>query len=797
MKIQHWPLTVFCFLVIQLLAAQEVIVKGRILDKMSNQPIAFATVMVWQSASGTVSDEKGYYQLGAEAGMVRLEVACLGYETLLTEELNLTRGTYTRDLYLEEMLQELSEFTVQSNPFRKNEESPVAMQRIGVREIEKNPGANRDISKVVQSFPGVATTAAYRNDLLVRGGGPSENAFYLDGMKIPNLNHFATQGASGGPVGIINADFIQQVDFYSGAFPAAKGDVLSSVLDMRMIDGNREALKWKGALGASEVALSVDGPLTERTTMLLSVRRSYLQFLFNALGLPFLPTYNDFTVKTKTKIDARNELTFIGVGAYDYSRLNLSVDDTEEGRYILGYLPENDQWNYTVGAIYKHYGENSYRTVAISRNHLYNGAYKYQNNDKSAEMNRILNYDSDEIENHLRLENNSRMGNYKFITGIELVQSTYKNSTFRRVFQNDASSVLDYNSDMDLFGYGIYLQGSRKSDNQKLTLSAGIRLDANNYSTDMSDPAKQASPRFSISYQLFDKWYLNGSAGRYYKLPAYTMLGYRNNNGTLVNRRNNITYIKSDQLAAGIEFRVRNNAIITLEGFYKQYDDYPFSVTDSVSMATKGADYGVFGDEEVTPDSDGRAYGMELMTRWSGTAGLTFVAAYTWVRSEFRHSRGHYLPSSWDNKHIFTLTGSQALAKNWSVGLKWRLLGGTPYTPYDESKSALVQAWDAQNQGYLNYAAFNSERLPLFHQLDLRVDKTYYFKKWMLGFYLDLQNVYNFKYKGPDDLVLADESGQAVIINPDAPLQEHKYKLKRIKNESGTIVPTIGLMVEF
>ena len=98
----------------------------------------------------------------------------------------------------------IEEIVVKASPFRKSEESPVSLRRIGIEQIEKNPGGNRDISKVIQVLPGVASTPAFRNDLIVRGGGPSENRFYLDGVEIPNLNHFATQGASGGPVGILN-----------------------------------------------------------------------------------------------------------------------------------------------------------------------------------------------------------------------------------------------------------------------------------------------------------------------------------------------------------------------------------------------------------------------------------------------------------------------------------------------------------------------------------------------------------------------------------------------------------------
>lgn len=795
---KHLVVTIIIFFSVALLvSAQNIVVKGRVVNKISNIPIPYATVVVWQSSNGTITDIDGNYSLAVSPGVMRLSVSCLGFESKVTEEKILKVGVYSIDILLDEFTQGLNEVTVQANIFRKPEESPVSLRRIGVAEIERNPGANRDISKVVQSFPGVASSVSYRNDLIVRGGGPSENVFYLDGIKIPNLNHFATQGSSGGPVGILNADLIREVDFYSGAFPASKGGVLSSALDMKMIDGNTTKAKRKATLGASEIAFAVDGPLSPNTTYLLSIRRSYLQFLFDALGLPFLPTYNDITIKTKTKINAQNELTFLGIGAYDYNRLNTSANETEEKRYTLAYLPESDQWNYTVGAVYKHFKEHSYRTIAISRNHLYNRAFKYKNNDASSELNKLLDYDSDEIENHLRAEENIRLGLFKLIYGIELDQSTYKNYTMQRKYDNGLSFDDVYQSQLDMFGYGAYMQGSKKSDDQRLTLSFGLRLDGNNYSQETSNPITHLSPRFSAAYQFSGKWFVNGSVGRYYKLPSYTMLGFRDAQGVLVNKENNIGYIKSDQLALGLEYRLKQNAILTLEGFYKHYDNYPFSLTDSVSMASKGADFGVFGTEAVTPDSQGRAFGLELMGRWSGVGGLTFVGAYTLVRSEFGLDADHLIYSSWDNRHIFTFTGSQELKRNWVVGVKWRFLAGAPYTPYDMNKSALVQAWDVQNKGYLNFAAYNTERLSLFHQMDLRIDKSYYFKGWMLGVYLDIQNLYNSKYKQQPDLLLDESGGGAVIVNPEAVPEEQRYLLKEIENVSGTIIPSIGIMVEF
>src|SRR5690606_2469019 len=118
---------------------------------------------------------------------------------------------------------------------------------------------------------------------------------------------------------------------------------------------NKERMKFKGSVGASDLALTVDGPIGQKTTYIASVRRSYLQFLFGLIGLPFLPTYNDYQFKIKTRLDERNELSIISIGSLDNNELNTDANETEEQQYILGYLPVNEQWTYAIGAVYKHY----------------------------------------------------------------------------------------------------------------------------------------------------------------------------------------------------------------------------------------------------------------------------------------------------------------------------------------------------------------------------------------------------------------------------------------------------------
>ncbi|MDZ7775591.1 MAG: TonB-dependent receptor plug domain-containing protein [Bacteroidales bacterium] len=178
---------------------------------------------------------------------MKLKVSSVGYQTKVTEEIMVTNNkTAFIDIAMEKASIDLDEVTIKASPFKRSEESPTSLRTLGIGEIEKTPGANRDISRVIQALPGVASSVAFRNDVIVRGGGPNENSFFLDGVEIPTLNHFSTQGASGGPVGIVNADFIREVDFYSGAFPHPKGRALSSVLDFRMKEGNRNILTLKG-----------------------------------------------------------------------------------------------------------------------------------------------------------------------------------------------------------------------------------------------------------------------------------------------------------------------------------------------------------------------------------------------------------------------------------------------------------------------------------------------------------------------------------------------------------------------
>lgn len=774
--------------------AQQAALKGRVIEMLTNEPMPFVNVIVLGTSIGTVTDIDGNFQLkGLKPGFLRVQASFVGYHPALSSEFEINNAKVAFiEIKMEQRDTEIEEVTVTTSPFRKTEESPVSLKTIGIAEIEKSPGANRDISKVIQSYAGVLSSPSFRNDIIIRGGGPSESRFYLDGVEVPNINHFATQGASGGAVGILNADLIREVNYYSGAFPSNRGNALSGVFEFAQVDGNADKFKFKGSLGAAEVSATLDGPLSDKTTFIVSARRSYLKLLFTALKLPFLPTFNDMQFKIRTRFDAKNELTFIGLGAIDQNELNLDIKNPDDQqKYILSQLPVNNQWSYTLGAVYKHFSENSYQTLVVNRSQLNNATTKYLENDESSPNNKILDYSSQELENKIRLETNMRMDGFKANIGANVDFAKYSNTTLQKRFYDGNILNVNYDTELNLIKYGLFGQISHEFMTERLTLSAGFRMDANNYSSGMNNPLKQFSPRISASYQLTPEWSLNLNTGRYYQLPAYTTLGYQQNN-EFVNK-NNLKYISVDHFIGGLEFKPVTSVQFSLEGFLKNYRDYPFSVKDEISLANKGADYGVIGDEEVTSTSKGIAYGTEFQARISSSKGYNLNLSYTLVRSEFQDGNGNYIVSAWDSKHILSMTGSAALNRGWQVGTRFRFVGGLPYTPFDLNRSSLISAWNLTGGPYLDYSNLNARRFGVFHQLDVRVDKAYYLKKMTLKFYLDIQNLYNFQSQSTD-IVLREADANGNFLTTD---NGTRYVLRSVKNPSGTVLPTIGVQVEF
>lgn len=774
-----------------LVSAQTGSITGTITNAINKDPLAYAIVIVEGTTSGATADDNGEYTItGLPPGIYNLKASFIGFKSLTIYEVQVRNAAPTFvNIELEEESVEMKEAVVKAQAFNRKEESPLSLRNIGVAEIKRNPGGNRDISRVIQSLPGVAITSSFRNDIIVRGGSPNENRFYLDGIEVPTINHFSTQGASGGPVGLINVDFIQDLEFYAGAFPANRGNAMSSVLDFRFKDARTDKPAYSITLGSNDLAATIETPLTKNSTLIASWRRSYLQFLFAALDLPFLPKYDDFQFKAEYKPNQRNIFTLIGLGAIDNVDLNFDAEPTEENNYILSQIPTNSQWNYTIGGTWRHFREKSYTTLVLSRSYLDNTADKYQNNDESNPDNLLLAYNSTEAENKFRIEETVRTGGWKLNGGVGLELASYTTNTFQKL-ANEVT--LNYDSKINLFKYSVFGQASRGLFEERLLVSAGLRLDGNDFNDHMANPLNQISPRLSLSYRLNDKMAINANAGIFHQLPPYTTLGFRDNNGNLVN--SDVNFIEATHFVAGLEYNTSKNARITIEAFYKLYDDYPMDLIDSISLANKGSDFGVVGNAPVASTNKGRTYGFEFFFQqklWNNFYGLF---SYTFVRSEFQNIENEYVPSSWDYRHMLSITGGKIFKRGWEVGAKFRFNSGSPFTPYDITASALKTNYDVLQAGIPDEARLNTERVEAFYQFDFRVDKKYNFKTWTLDVYLDVQNITNnTTTEQPYFSVERDANGQP-ITNPDNP---EYYIPRSIDNVAGTIIPGIGIVVEF
>jgi hypothetical protein len=795
-------LFLFLSLPTSLIFAQNAKVSGKVFNASNNEPVFFAKVVLVEGGKGATTDDKGLFVIeGLKPGIYSFKASAPGFTDVVLNEITVTNVRTEELLFaLEPIVVEQKEVLVKAKPFVRRSESPVSLRTLNATEIERQPGAGRDVSKVLQALPGVAVRATFRNDIIIRGGAPGENKFYLDGIEVPNINHFATQGSSGGPVGLLNVNFIREVDFYSGAFPANRANGLSSVIAFKQKDGNKEGLITNFALGSSDIALTFDGPIGKKVDFIFSARRSYLQLLFAALKLPFLPTYNDAQFKINYAINDKNKISFIGLGALDDFMLNTKVNEDvtdpetiERNQYILGNIATQDQWNYTFGVNWTHFSKRSIQNVVVSRNMLKNIATRYEDNIEVPE-NRIFDYSSFEAENKIRFEHQVNRNGWKWMIGAGYEYARYFNSTYNRTAIQGQLVTIDFSSNLYLSKGAVFSQLSKGFFSERLMTSVGIRTDVSNYSNAMMNPLAQLSPMLSLSYRMTENFSINANVGRFHQLPAYTILGYRDASNELANKNNEVKYIRADHYVAGLEYLTDWNARFTVEGFYKEYSRYPFSLNDSISLANVGTDFGVVGNEPVTSTSDGRSYGAEFLYQQKMLKGFYGIVAYTYVTSEFEGKNGGYIPSSWDSKHIVSLTGGKRFNNGWEIGVRWLYSGGSPYTPYDIATSSLKEVWDVNGRGLLDYNQLNSAREANFHQLNVRVDKKIFLDRFSLNFYLDVQNAYGYKTKvAPLLLVVRDENG-VPVTDPNDP---SRYQTKLVENPSGIVQPTLGIIIEF
>jgi hypothetical protein len=775
------------------LPAQTGSLEGRVVNAETQEPLAGATVRVADTSIGAYTDSSGHYLLDSiPVGLVQIKVSYVGFADKQVYEIRIETGVAQRNFALQPKAQKTEEVVITAPNFSKSLEKMVSTKQLGLEQIRANPGGDQDIARVVQSLPGVSGSVGFRNDIIVRGGAPSENVYFIEGIEIPTLNHFATQGSGGGPSSIINSNFIEQVDFQSSAFSPRYDDALSSAIAFDFQEGNSQAFQTTFQVGADEAGVTFDTPIGKNASAIFSVRRSYLQFLFDLIGLPFLPSYWDGQAKLDWQLSDKTSITVLGVGALDRLRKSDLEDVAAERRYILDGLPIQDQNSYTVGASVKHLLPNGYLQVSLSRNELQNFATRRDPQPNRDAIN--FDYESYEAENQLRLNAVQRFGPWRLNYGALANYATFSNETFQVVSSQRGGSIdsITVSNELAMLRYGVHGGIGRSFFNERLKANLGFRADMNTYTDGGNNPLETLSPRLSVSYGLGEQWAVNASAGIYYKLPPYTILGFETQEGQ-ANR--DAAYIRSTHYTAGLEFQPDQSLLFSAEGFFKQYDNYPVSVDDSISLANLGGDFGVFGNQNIRSVGRGRSYGVELFAQKRLTGRLYGTAAYTLYWSEFTgFDRDEYIRSAWDNRHLITLTGGYRIGKNkrWEIAAKWRFLGPQPYTPYDTAASLAL--YPVAGQGVKDYEDRpNAEESGSFNQLDVRVIKKWFFEKWSFRVFLDFQNVLNIDNPTAPQFTLERNDNNTGFAR-DA---DGNYIPRFVQINQSSLVPSIGIRARF
>lgn len=728
----HTALLVSTFLALLMFVAtaahgqsQRGAIIGRVVDAMTEQPLVGANVIVVGTALGAAADADGRFRIeGLSPGTYSLRTTAVGYAPAITSDIVVTTiKPAAVEIRLVEMLIDISTVDVVASPFQRMPETPLSNFTQTNEEIRRLPGGFEDVVRAISILPGVAQAEPGRNDLVVRGGAPSENLYVVNNIELPTINHFGTQGFGGGPLSFINLDFVGSTSFSTGGFGVSYGDKLSSVLDIRLRQATASRFGGKATLSATQFGLNIEGAPEERGSFIFSARRSYLDLFFKAAGFAFVPEYWDFLLSGSRRFGTSDNLSCLGIVVLDNVKL---FNETPDKRFENSRILASDQRHYIGGVSWQHLVPGGYTRLTLSRIET-----RYRSRQNDSLLAPIFQNTSRETELSVRAD-----ALYQLWKGLELSGGVQvKRLSLDAEIDLDAfipnlQQQLTLSSSPALSGTKIaaYLQMSRLFGSLRVTL--GGRADA--YSL-LENPTAWTA-RAALSYMISPNLNLNLSFGDYVQAPSLIWLV-----ANPVNRH--LRHVRARHLVAGVDVLPRDDTKVTLEVFLKRYSDYPASLARPyLVLANTGAGFGgaddgfaSFGLEPLASRGSGLSRGLELFVqkKFSEIPCYGTVSA-SYSQTEFRSLDGVLRPSAFDQRWIVNIGGGYVFDERWEVSGRFRLATGRPYTPYTPN-------------GTLDLSRYNGARLQTNHSLDVRVDRRWHFENWVLVTYLDIQNIYNRK----------------------------------------------------
>ncbi len=757
-------ITVFLlfFSIFTAFSQQSGILNGIVLDKATQTFLKDINVKILGTGLTAKTKEDGSFRIaGIPLGTYSVEFTSALYQKFIQSDVVISTGI-EREMIIELQGVQTEEVVIEDSRFQKPSDVTTSFKSLTFEEIRRFPGGLEDIGRVIQSLPGISLTSDGRNDLLVRGGSPAENLFVVDGFEVNNINHFGSQGATGGPVSILNLDFVRNVNFLTGGFSAKYGDKLSSVVEIQQRAGNSEKFFGKINLSGTGFGANFEGPITKKnkSSWLVSARRSYLDLIFNAAGFSFVPEYTDFQLKADYRINNSNFIEFNSFGALDKVRFN---NDTEENKQNNLDILTNNQNSYSAGILWKTLlNKNSFLVSSVARNYT-----NFFFSQRDSNFTEVFRNDSKESDIQLKLDYSSRISPSTLISlggagkRIKLDYDIDKKA--------DTLSYLDPNTGnyitlpavtilKNLYTYkGFAYAEITQNFLKRFKLTAGVRYDY----IDIINKKNYVSPRTSLAVTITPKLSLNFAYGIFYQSPSYIWIIGSENNKELEN-------IRADHYIAGIEYLFDESTRLTIEGYFKDYRNYPVSVNRPYLILANNSGFETqnsFGLEQLVSAGTGKAMGFEIFLQKALTKSIYGQVSFSYSDVKYKAYDGVERRSDWDNRYVLNVSGGYKLGKSWEFSAKFRLAGGRPYTPIDP------------DNGSIDYNYYNTEVLPVYQRLDIRAEKRFMFKAWTLTTYIDIQNIYN------------RQNVYQYEWNP--------FKREIEANKNLGILPTIGISAEF
>lgn len=738
------------------------ILNGIVLDKATQTFLKDINVKILGTNLTVKTKEDGSFRIaGIPLGTYSVEFTSALYQKFIQSDVVISTGI-EREMIIELQGVQTEEVVIEDSRFQKPSDVTTSFKSLTFEEIRRFPGGLEDIGRVIQSLPGISLTSDGRNDLLVRGGSPAENLFVVDGFEVNNINHFGSQGATGGPVSILNLDFVRNVNFLTGGFSAKYGDKLSSVVEIQQRAGNSEKFFGKINLSGTGFGANFEGPITKKnkSSWLVSARRSYLDLIFNAAGFSFVPEYTDFQLKADYRINNSNFIEFNSFGALDKVRFN---NDTEENKQNNLDILTNNQNSYSAGILWKTLlNKNSFLVSSVARNYT-----NFFFSQRDSNFTEVFRNDSKESDIQLKLDYSSRISPSTLISlggagkRIKLDYDIDKKA--------DTLSYLDPNTGnyitlpavtilKNLYTYkGFAYAEITQNFLKRFKLTAGVRYDY----IDIINKKNYVSPRTSLAVTITPKLSLNFAYGIFYQSPSYIWIIGSENNKDLED-------IRADHYIAGIEYLFDESTRLTVEGYLKDYRNYPVSVNRPYLILANNSGFETqnsFGLEQLVSAGTGKAMGFEIFLQKALTKSIYGQVSFSYSDVKYKAYDGVERRSDWDNRYVLNVSGGYKLGKSWEFSAKFRLAGGRPYTPIDP------------DNGSIDYNYYNTEVLPVYQRLDIRAEKRFMFKAWTLTTYIDIQNIYN------------RQNVYQYEWNP--------FKREIEANKNLGILPTIGISAEF